>query len=254
MKNESNFISTQKVEYQNSLNESLVLSLDIDNKSDTINGIKFSGNLLEKNLEATRFLEDQVRQINFSAISELKFPFSPNSLPWMLLLKSLRENLGIICLQKNCNHLCICYGVTKTEIKNIILDSKQEGISFAQLMEQTKAGTGCGKCFDSSLDLFIEENLNLFPDGVVKLQTIKGQFPEHKGMTYAEILLKIDQVLKKFLMNKNIDQYSVTIQSSDQYKIYLEDLQNIMDKSSKKELSQLVFRATGLLIFFQNRF
>ncbi len=57
-------------------------------------------------------------------------------------------------------YICLCYGVTETEIHQAV----QEGISsLPELRQQLGVSSGCGKCAECALDV-LKQALNSLPE------------------------------------------------------------------------------------------
>lgn len=242
MKNENSFIPTISETIITDKHGELKVQIDFDFKSETIKEIIFKGELVSHFESDINFLE---KALDNARPYELAKIFSNQSLSTVLtqgLLNLFNDYLGISTINLSKDLICACYGISRREI---VSHCRQEQISFGELMAQTKITTGCGSCLEKTKAVFHHE---LYSKPIKENDII---YPGFKNLTYAEMLVKIDDLRIEFINAKNLPLNHFIISGSDRYKLELSSHHSI-DSEFKKEFSLFVFSRTGLLISFFN--
>jgi bacterioferritin-associated ferredoxin len=253
MKKNYNLTPTHNFKFSSPEGE-LIVHLDIDSKKELINGIYFTGSLREKFQTTINVLEDNFSGVSISSFAEFLPSENEHLLPGLLLLNSIKDYLGIYTFKESQNYICSCYGLTKKELKQIIC--QENLVSFGQLTSETKATTGCGSCIKVLKDSYVENVVTHFK-GKIFLENFNesGKWLEHRGNSYGQTLIMVDDVLAEWLKSKGLNANDLEIKFTKGFNLYCSYNDSIKKHPNYKlEFEKLVFDRLGLLVFFFDEF
>lgn len=244
MKKEYNFLPTHKEVYLNSdTNENLVLELEVDNKTEIISGIQFSGQLQKRFEELTLQIESALLNVRpydvLEVLGKLNIHFS---LPVILLIKFIEKYLGNNTDQSNKNYVCACFGVSKKDLLDLI--AGPDFVSLNELNQKSCAGLGCGKCVESVRLIYINNANQNFKNEVPKTNLkSNGGFITINHQTPAEFLIEMNKLKNELLYNDIV----ITGMSGHHFNLlnYSE-----LDQDKIIKLQDLILKRTGVLVFF----
>ncbi len=212
--------------YQNSAGD-LTLALDIDLKSENILDCFIKGSLRSQYEQELAALKTLVVGKNLTDISKIKRSdlavetHLPNgkqsigSLSLWLFYKAIDDYLGTgASLKENPDTLCLCYGVTKRDLKKEVL--ARSDYDLPQVIAETMATSACGSCLkiiQQTLKDLRSEHGRILGIAHAKTRLDKnGHWVKVKDMYPAELLIAIDDLQKVWMKREGIaDQFQMEI-------------------------------------------
>lgn len=261
--------------YKNVQGSELSLWLDINLKAQRIDEFIFKGSLksqYEKELEELKnlVLGKSLNEISKIKRSDLKEETRlPNgkkalaSLSLWLLHKAISDYLGVKNLLSQNDFLCLCFGVTKRDLKKEILN--RSDYDLQALISETKATSACGSCKSIILKTFSDlrsehGKIKGFEHSKTRLD-IDGHWVKVKDLYPAELLIKLDDLKNSWMLREGIAQlFSIEIENIEGHHLWfsVKSLSNELGDSEKFEkillaLSDFFKSETGILFFLHLR-
>ena len=230
-------MSNAESTYKNSSGQDLNLFLDIDLKSEKIQSFSFKGSLCgnyEKELNDLKslILNSSYRFALSLKREEIKHEVRlPNgklplaSLTLWLVHQAIEDYLGTAAtLEPQSDLLCLCFGVTKTDLKNEVL--KRTDYDLPQVIAETMATGACGSCRDKIIkslkNLREEHGLILGLSHSKTRLDAAGRWIKVKGLYPSELLIKLDELKNNWMKREGIaEQFSIEIQNIEGHHLWL---------------------------------
>jgi hypothetical protein len=109
---------------------------------------------------------------------------------------------------------------------------------------------GCGNCTSQLRKLYIKMAIEKYKNNYFKDNFMEdGKWLSYKKMSLANLILKIDVEIQKWLLSKNYDKNAIQINGSSGYHLNFSTNLNL-DSSLEETLSELILEKLGLFVFF----
>jgi bacterioferritin-associated ferredoxin len=242
-------LSNQIFTHSKEIND-FVLKVAIDINGERIEEIQFEGPLTNIFQTEIKYLEENIQ--NFEIIKFNEFYINSKlklSKPNLMLIQFIKDYLGVISLESNNFILCNCFGVSSQHIQNQF-NSAVDFLSIAELMTNTKAAMGCGNCTSQVRKLYIKKAIEKYKNNYFKENFMEdGNWLSYKNMSLANLILKIDEEIQKWLLSKSYDKTAITINGSSGFHLNFSTNLNL-EYSLEETLSELILEKLGLFVFF----
>lgn len=244
MKNQSNYFITHTKEMHLPCGTCLKASFDIDSKKELINFVT-----VESSTEDASLLN--INWPNFPLSFDQFFKALENqSIDYKihyLLTSFFLEYVGLKAIRDSNDDICLCFGVKESTIVELIKSSETPKM-LNEIIDLTEATTACGKCLPNVLNLYFDKLNEKFQF----LDDREEMFFSHRGMSYPELLIAIDDLIKNYINENELPENSILIYKSFGRYISLRISDHSKDQNIREDLQKLVFKRLGLLVFFLN--
>jgi bacterioferritin-associated ferredoxin len=258
--------------YRDQQGRELTLKFHIDLKTQTIQELLIQGELTtQMELELNEFKTIVLGQ-TMSEIYSLKREslqaeklldngqLAIASLPLWLTHIAMDEYLGLSStLNEQVDVLCLCYGVTKRDLKKELL--KRAEYDLPQLIAETYATSACGSCRNiikkTFEDLRVENGLI---KGLAHSQTRidkEGHWVKIKNFYPAELIIYLDDLKKEWMKREEIENlFDIQIENIEGPHLWL-SVKSLLGQSEERDkhekiliaLSDYYKSVSGILLF-----
>ncbi len=264
-------MANAEASYKDIHGKEISLWLDIDLKTQRVDEFIPKGSLKSNYDQEFEELKNLVVGKTLSEISKIKRcdlkkeTLLPNgkkaltSLSLWLLHKSISDYLGAETILEQNDLLCLCFGVTRRDLKKEILD--RPDYDLPALIAETKATSACGSCKPTILktisDLRSEHALIKGLDHSQSRLDKEGHWIKVKDLYPSELIIKLDDLKNVWMKREGISNwFSIEIENIEGHHVWL-SVKSLSGAEGDKEkfekyllaLSDFWKSETGVLFF-----